>query len=372
MFFHWCTVWKPLKNTILKAMELLVPRVKGLKDKKKMHKQVLELVKYLCEQIKLLPENDARNLLRDSMFKAAYHGISEIVEQIMEKDPFLTTCADDKGWTIMHIAAHYRFENVFNLTYNMSDRKHLLSFCMDNEQNNLMHMCAILAPPNRLNLVPGAALQMQRELQWFNEIERFVPPSLKEYKNDMGQNPKMLFTEEHRELKAQGEKWMKDMANACSIATALIATVVFTAAFTVPGGVSSETGIPVFYGEPAFILFSTTNAISLFTSITSLMMFLSILTSRYAEGDFLHVLPKRLSFGLLSLFISITFMLVAFSAALYLVFHKKRLWFILPVAAFGWWPIASFVLLQFPLLREVVYSTYGPGIFGKKTDRMLY
>ncbi|KAL8508438.1 hypothetical protein ACS0TY_018897 [Phlomoides rotata] len=115
---------------------------------------------------------------------------------------------------------------------------------------------------------------------------------------------------------------------------------VFAAAFTVPGGVSSETGIPIFYGEPAFILFSSTNAVSLFTSITSLMMFLSILTSRYAEGDFLHVLPQRLSFGLLSLFISITFMLVAFSAALYL----------------------------FPLLVDVVYSTYNPGIFGKKTD----
>ncbi|KAL8513028.1 hypothetical protein ACS0TY_019275 [Phlomoides rotata] len=141
----------------------------------------------------------------------------------------------------------------------------------------------------------------------------------------------MLFIEEHRELKTQGEKWMKDTANACSIATALIATVMFAAAFTMPGGVSSETGIPVFYGEPTFMLFSTTNAISLFTSITSLIMFLSILTSRYAEGDFLHVLSKRLTFGLLSLFISIIFMLVAFSAALYLVFHKKRLWFILPV-----------------------------------------
>ncbi|KAL8485184.1 hypothetical protein ACS0TY_027475 [Phlomoides rotata] len=365
-------VWKPFKNMILKAMELLVPQVKGVKDKKKKHKQVLELVKYLCEQMKLLPQTNAYIMLRDSMYMAAQHGISEIVEHIMKEFPEVTTFADTIHCSIMHVAASYRFENVFNLTYNMSDRKHMFSTCEDSERNNLMHMCARLAPPNRLNRVPGAALQMQRELQWFNEMERFVPPTLREFRNNQGKTPKMLFTEEHGELKAQGEKWMKDTATACSITTALITTVVFAAAFTLPGGVSSETGIPVFHGEPAFVLFSTTNAVSLFTSITSLMMFLSILTSRYAEGDFLHVLPKRLSFGLLSLFISITFMLVAFSAALYLVFQKRMLWFILPVATFGWWPIASFVRLQFPLLVDVVYSTYGPGIFGKKIDRMLY
>ncbi|KAL8508437.1 hypothetical protein ACS0TY_018896 [Phlomoides rotata] len=303
--------------------------------------------------MKLLPEYDAWDMFGDSMVKAAQQGISEIVGEIMKKYPVIIVSLNNKGWTIMHIPARYRFENVFNLAYNMSVCKHMYSGFADSKGNNLMHMCARLAPPNRLNLVPGAALQMQRELQWFNEIERFVPPSIRENKNHKGQTPKMLFTKKHEELKAQGEKWMKSTASACSIVTALIATVVFTAAFTVPGGVSSETGIPVFFGEPAFVLFSTTNAVSLFTSITSLMMFLSILTSRYAEGDFLDVLPQRLSFGLLSLFISITFMLVAFSAALYLVFCKEMLWFILPVAAFGWWPIASFVLLQFPLLVDV-------------------
>ncbi|KAL8513025.1 hypothetical protein ACS0TY_019272 [Phlomoides rotata] len=70
-------------------------------------------------------------------------------------------------------------------------------------------------------------------------MERFVPPSFREYQNSDEKTSKMLFIEEHRELKAQGERWMKSMANVCSIATVLIATVVFAAAFTVPGGVSS-------------------------------------------------------------------------------------------------------------------------------------
>ncbi|KAE9446716.1 hypothetical protein C3L33_21389, partial [Rhododendron williamsianum] len=31
---------------------------------------------------------------------------------------------------------------------------------------SMLHLAGQLAPPNKLNLVPGAALQMQRELQW--------------------------------------------------------------------------------------------------------------------------------------------------------------------------------------------------------------
>ncbi|KAL8456489.1 hypothetical protein ACS0TY_033796 [Phlomoides rotata] len=347
---------------------------KGIKDKKEMHLQALELAKYLCREMKFLPEKVAIIMLKDSMLRAAEHGICEIVQMIMDMYPVVTTSVDSTGKNIMHLAAINRFENVFNLTYDMSDRKHLFSNGVDFENNNLMHMCARLAPPHKLNLVPGAALQMQRELQWFNEMERFVPPSRGKWGNNNSRTPKQLFTEQHEKLKAEGERWMKDTATACSIATALISTVVFAAAFTVPGGVSSETGDPIFFKLkiPSFVLFVVTNAVSLFTSITSLMMFLSILTSRYAEQDFLHVLPKRLSFGLLTLFISITFMLVAFSSALYLVFRQKKLWFIIPMAAFGSMPVASFVLLQFPLLVDVVYSTYGPGIFGKKTNRLFF
>lgn len=165
---------------------------------------------------------------------------------------------------------------------------------------------------------------------------------------------------------------MKDTATSCTIAAALIATVAFAAAFTVPGGVHSDSGAPIFVNEISFIIFSISNSVSMFTSTTSLLLFLSILTSRYAEQDFLYVLPKRLCIGLLTLFSSITFMMVAFSATVYITLRGKSSLFLIPVAAFACLPVASFVLLQFPLLITVMYSTYGPGIFGKKSDRTLY
>ncbi|XP_058216520.1 ankyrin repeat-containing protein NPR4-like isoform X1 [Rhododendron vialii] len=212
---------------------------------------------------------------------------------------------------------------------------------------------------------------MQRELQWFEEVKKLLPPNYIEVRNNAEETAAMVFTREHRDLIVAGQKWMKDTANSCTIAAALIVTIVFAAAITVPGG-NYDTGLSIFSKKTAFIAFAVSDAISLFTSTTSLLMFLSILTSRYAESDFLHVLPKRLIIGLFTLFLSITTMIVAFSATLYLAFGHDKLWILIPVAALASLPVTSFVSLQFPLLVDLISSTYGPGIFGKRSDQPFY
>lgn len=107
--------------------------------------------------------------------------------------------------------------------------------------------------------------------------------------------------------------------------------------------------------ELAFTIFVIFDAISMFTSTTSLLMFSSILTSRYGEDDFLFVLPHRLIIGLVTLFLSITTMVAAFSSALYLVhlFGSNHARIIGPVIGFACLPILSFVSLQLPLLVNI-------------------
>ncbi|GKC27137.1 trichome birefringence-like protein 14 [Tanacetum coccineum] len=166
--------------------------------------------------------------------------------------------------------------------------------------NNLLHLAARLAPTSKLSLISGAVLQIQRELQWFKEVEGFVCPLNRIQKNSFGEMPKMVFTREHRELVTEGEKWMKATAESYTITAALITTIVFAAAITVPGGNNQDTGIPVFSND-AFTIFAISDAISLFTSTTSLLMFLSILTTRFAEEDFLFNLPTKLIIGLSTL-----------------------------------------------------------------------
>ncbi|PWA96999.1 ankyrin repeat-containing domain, PGG domain protein [Artemisia annua] len=135
----------------------------------------------------------------------------------------------------------------------------------------------------------------------------------------------MVFTREHRELVTEGEKWIKATAESYTITAALIITIVFAAAITVPGGNNQDTGIPTFSNNKAFTIFAISDAISLFTSTTSLLMFLSILTARFSEEYFLFNLPTKLIIGLATLFISTTAMIVAFGATLFLVFLSKQL-----------------------------------------------
>ncbi|KAF5938171.1 hypothetical protein HYC85_025677 [Camellia sinensis] len=83
------------------------------------------------------------------------------------------------------------------------------------------------------------------------------------------------------------------------------------------------------------------------------------LTSRYAENDFLESLPFKLMIGLTTLFISITTMMVAFGATFFIVFDHYTVWVPIAVALFACVPIILFVTLQYPLLADVIHSTYG-------------
>uniref|UniRef100_F6I4Y6 PGG domain-containing protein n=1 Tax=Vitis vinifera TaxID=29760 RepID=F6I4Y6_VITVI len=142
-------------------------------------------------------------------------------------------------------------------------------------------------------------------------------------------------------------------------------------AITIPGGNHDDTGIPNFSKEKAFKVFAASDALSLFLSIASVLICLSILTARYAEDDFLFALPRRLIFGLVTLFLSVTFMMIAYSSAIYLLFGEKKAWILTTLAALACLPVTLYGILQFPLLVELIYSTYGPGIFGKHSNSLI-
>jgi hypothetical protein len=203
------------------------------------------------------------------------------------------------------------------------------------------------------------------------EVESISVPRFKEYLNRDGLTPRELFTKKHRDLKKEGEKWMKGTATSCTVVGALIVTIMFGAAFTVPGGNNQNTGFPIFLDERLFTFFIISNALSLFSSTTLVVMFLGILTSRYAEDDFLESLPRKMIIGLSTLFFSIATMMIAFSTTLLIMLQGQYSWIIIPVICFASVPVALFVLMQFPPLVDMFKSTYGPGIFDKKMEKWV-
>jgi hypothetical protein len=191
-------------------------------------------------------------------------------------------------------------------------------------------------------------------------VEKVVHPKYKEARNSDGKKPHEIFTENHDELVKLGEKWAKETATSFTIVGTLITTIMFAAAFTVPGGNNQDTGLPIFLHDGIFTTFLIADALSLFTSATSVLIFIGILTSRYAEKDFLKSLPWKLLFGLLFLFLSVCSMIVAFSASITMILKGYRTykWFIVvPTMSLGIIPIMVLVVSQLRLMYEILHST---------------
>ncbi|XP_057467539.1 ankyrin repeat-containing protein NPR4-like isoform X2 [Actinidia eriantha] len=318
-------VSQKLHFILWKVFEFAVPQVKGIREKKQKHNQALQLAKCLCKKIQSLEDSNAyESQAKEPLFDAAALGVHELVEVIVDSFPSLVWARDSENCSIFHDA-----------------------------------------------IDPGAALRLQRELQWFQEVKKFVIPLDMRLRNEYNDTGEMVFTEAHQELVVEGEKWMKHTASSSTIVAALNLTVAFAAAISVPGGHNDANGLPILSNETAFLVFAISNAFSLFTSTTSLLMFLSILTSTYTEKDFLFALPKRLIIGFVTLFFSIIAMMIAFGSIVYLLFGYHKRWVLIITGVFTGIPIISFVCLEFPLLLNLITS-YGGGIFGKKSNRLFY
>ncbi|XP_059436348.1 ankyrin repeat-containing protein NPR4-like [Corylus avellana] len=279
--------WKSLLNSCFKGICL----------KALMKTLAHQLVDFFLKKDGIKSHLSSPNLVDKNMtsiFEAVKVGNVEFLIVLSRSYPSLIWQQDEKKMSIFHTAILYRQESVFNLIYEIGAGMHsLASYVTEDNKENMLHLAGKLAPSDRLNIVSGAALQMQRELLWF---------------------------------KKDGEQWMKDRANYCMVVAALIATVMFAAAFTVPGGNDQTKGTPIFLEMNWFMAFFISDAIALCFSSTSIIIFMSILTSRYREDDFLKSLPLKLLFGLATLFISMTGMMVAFNTTFFLVYTSARAW----------------------------------------------
>ncbi|MED6125944.1 hypothetical protein PIB30_073425 [Stylosanthes scabra] len=307
-----------------------------------------------------------------AIFNATEVGNFEFLSVILSTYPDLIWELDTVGRSIIHIAVLYRHASIFNLIHEVGPIKDFIVTFVDDEGNNLLHCAAKLPPPNRLNLVSGAALQMMLELSWFEEVKKITPPMYMEMKNNAGFSPGQVFTQEHGDLLNKGEAWMKRTAESCMVVSTLITTGVFSAAFSLPGGNNDSTGSPNYLKKPTFLVFALSDTIALISSTSSILIFLSIMISRYAEEDFRRSLPLKLISGLMMLFISIISMMVAFSSAFFVTYYHGLKWVPIFISMLAFIPIPLFVILQFPLWSDIIYSTYICRSLFRSSKRMIH
>ncbi|GLT90068.1 hypothetical protein SLE2022_080200 [Rubroshorea leprosula] len=312
----------------------------------------------------------------EATFQAIKNGIPDIVKEIIKANENILWRSSDLEdpnsrsiiENIFALAVKHRQEEVAHVLYKSAKEKSIL-FAIDEDGNNTLHLAAKLAPHYQLDSISGAALQMQSELRWWEAVKNIVPQAYEEGKNTEHETPLEVFVREHEDLLKEAGEWAKKTAESSTVVGALIITIMFAAAFTVPGGNDQSGGFPIFLHKTPipFMVFMVSDAISLFAASSSVLMFLGILTSRFSNEDFFKSLPIKLIIGLSSLIISIATMTTAFCAALFIML-EGRLGVLIPITLLSGVPVAFFALLQFPLLVEISRLTFSPNIFGKEEE----
>ena len=130
-----------------------------------------ELLSRMKDQI-LISNTQQRmtGLVYAAILRAVKEGIYEFVFDIVKADPELAWSNDSKRRSIFSVAVQYRHAKIFSLIYGLDIKSALTGSRDSSNMNNLLHMAGMSATSTSINDIPGAALQMQRELQWFKVI----------------------------------------------------------------------------------------------------------------------------------------------------------------------------------------------------------
>ncbi|GJR64402.1 ankyrin repeat-containing domain, PGG domain protein [Tanacetum coccineum] len=274
-----------------------------IKDTSQVYEEAETLLRVACYNISdRYNSSTYHRYYTNSIFEATRQNSSTFIRYIMRQFPDAIWSANEDDHNFIQYSVINRSEKIYNLLYEMSEHNNIYKTIKDSSGNNLLHLAARLAPTTKLNLISGAALQIQRELQWFKEVERFVCPLNRIQKNSDDETPAMVFTREHKDLVIEGENWIK------------------------------KTTGPEFPPHNTITALAPNQHPFLFGTV-------------HDNGEWE------------------TAMIIAFGATLFLVFGEANLLMLIPIGALTCLPITSFVTLQFPLIVELISATYGGGIF---------
>ena len=149
---------------VLNIILIAVPPIKHIQETKTMHSLTLQLLNHLCTEV--LKASRAQEIFKLAFITGAKYGIPEVLQEIMKSYPFALEYLDED---VFKLAVLNHYEKIFNLICGTDMHRELIIRAKD-DLNNILHLVGKLAPPHRLSLVSGAALQMQRELHWFKVI----------------------------------------------------------------------------------------------------------------------------------------------------------------------------------------------------------
>nr|KJB78132.1 hypothetical protein B456_012G179600 [Gossypium raimondii] len=259
------------------------------------------LLTLLFDKFKSTPHGGSHG--RTALHAAAMAGDAEAVKVILKKKGNLTKERDEDGHTPLHYAAHLGLE--------ISVVKELLKW----------DVSAAYIGDKKRGMTPllMAARQGHLGIKQIKEL-------LEEIENDqVAEEPVCPFLIQNVSTESLGKQ-----REAHLIVAALIATVAFAAAITVPGGLQSEKGseqgTPLLIHEAAFKAFVVTNAMAFTFSVSALTTHFGVLDNLLSQFKFFQrtiFFRTQLVSGILGY--ATLAMVIAFSTGSYVVLKPSHI-----------------------------------------------
>ncbi|CAI9292518.1 unnamed protein product [Lactuca saligna] len=296
------------------------------------------------------------NPTRDSpLFLATKSGCTEIVREILQVYPQAVEQIDENGRDILHVAIQYRRMEIYKAVINMKYPLMRLRGEIDNLGNSILHMVGQKVEDQKAEVdIRSPALILRDDLLLFESVKNICTTEAISQVNDDGVTAEQLFIKNNAQLHIDAKEWMKSTAGNCSGFAVLVATVAFASSFTPPGGSEPDTGRPIMEGNYFFIVFSLANGLSLTFSLTSVIVFLSILTSSFRLKEFQNSLHNKLLLGLTLLILSVSMMMISFAATILLGSGKWQDWTNIILYIVTFFPVIVFVLSYVSLYKLLI------------------
>ncbi|KAG4402731.1 hypothetical protein GLYMA_02G268300v4 [Glycine max] len=294
----------------------------------------------------------------DTVLVAARNGIVEIVNEILTQfiSVFYTTNSQEENILLVAVRnkkplvvenLRKKFQKEYPEVWNT------LTLAVNKDGKTMLHMAAYASEEYKPWQISGSALQLMWDVNWFQYIKSLVPEHYHLRSDKNNQTADEIFKEEHKELRKESSEWLKETSESCSVVAALVAGVSFATAATIPGG-NDDKGYPHLEDKPAFHAFVISSVVGLGFSLTGLIMFLTILTSRKLYRAFRIDLPLKLLLGLSSLFVSIVALILSFCTSHSFLFTHKYKTVIFPIYVATCLPVTFYAVAQLPLYLDLL------------------
>ncbi|KAF9661804.1 hypothetical protein SADUNF_Sadunf19G0107000 [Salix dunnii] len=271
---------------------------------------------------------------RTTLHIAAIQGHVHIMEEIVSSCPACCDLVDNRGWNALHYVVANQSSNAFEKCLGIPELERLKTE-KDDKGNTHFHLIAALTHKQEEwnNVYPygesgiyGLNKQEQSIANIhsgdFGDIQKEIIESLEDvgsglsgcdpflspYKGDKNE-------EKENNEERNGEEALNKARESHLVVAALIATVTFAAAFTLPGGYKSDQGTAILAKKAAFIVFVISDAISMVFSTSSVFIhFLLAFLQGFFNRIFIANETIEMLFALATLFtmIGMGTMIIAF------------------------------------------------------------